>query len=101
MLGAKFVLYRRSVLLIRSSSHSNQRRTPTASALSFPALKRLSQKVQIETIQLYKCLNCQGEKSRRVRLCTLLRQPLQAEDEERSSCVLSVEIGYTTVHMNS
>src|ERR1700688_1164547 len=39
MLGAKFVLYRRSVLLIRSSSHSGQRRTPTASALSFPALK--------------------------------------------------------------
>jgi len=77
MLGAKFVLYRRSVLLIRSSSHSSQRRTPTASALSFPALKRLSQKVQIETIQLYKCLNCQGEKSRRVRLCTLLRQPLK------------------------
>src|SRR6202048_3055215 len=29
------------------------------------------------TIQLYKCLNCQGEKSRRVRLCTLLRQPLK------------------------
>src|ERR1700736_2007309 len=45
MLGAKFVLYRRSVLLIRSSSHSGQRRTPTASALSFPALKRPSQNV--------------------------------------------------------
>ena len=50
-----------------------------ASALSFLALKRLSQKVQIETIRLYKCLNCQDEKSRRVRLCTLLRQPLKAE----------------------
>ena len=48
-----------------------------ASALSFLALKRLSQKVQIETIQLYKCLNCQGEKSRRFGLCTLLRQPLK------------------------
>ncbi|WP_277048332.1 hypothetical protein, partial [Caballeronia mineralivorans] len=43
-------------------------------------LKRLSQKVRSETIQLYKCLNCQGEKSRRVRLCTLLRQPLKTEE---------------------
>src|SRR6202051_5298136 len=48
-----------------------------AAPLSFLALKRLSQKVQIETIRLYKCLNCQDEKSCRVRLCTLLRQPLK------------------------
>jgi hypothetical protein len=54
------------------------------SHLTSSGLQRLSQKVQIGTIQLYKCLNCQGEKSCRVRLRTLLRQPLQAGEDVKS-----------------
>jgi hypothetical protein len=43
-------------------------------------LKRLSQKVQTKTIRFCKCLNSHGEEVRRVRLGTLLRQPLKTEE---------------------